>query len=53
MPTSVAKELQEKGKATPRYYESVSVLFTDFKGFTMLSQGMTPNDLVEELNAFL
>lgn len=52
LPASVAKELQDNGKAIPRYYESVSVLFTDFKGFTMLSQGMTPNDLVEELNAF-
>lgn len=52
LPAQVAKELQEEGHATPRFYESVSVLFTDFKGFTMISQDMTPTDLVTELNDF-
>jgi len=35
-----------------RYYENVSVLFTDFKGFSSISKGMTPNELVEHLNAY-
>jgi class 3 adenylate cyclase len=52
LPAEVAKELQEDGQATPRYYDSVSVLFTDFKGFTAIAEGMAPNDLVTELNAF-
>lgn len=52
LPAEVAKELQVEGHATPRYYESVSVLFTDFKGFTLMSQDMTPNELVDELNSF-
>ena len=52
LPAKVAKELQLKGKATPREYESVSVLFTDFKGFTKIAEGLTPNELVSELNIF-
>jgi len=51
LPAEVANELQVTGHATPRYYESVSVLFTDFKGFTLIADKMTPQDLVEELNA--
>lgn len=50
LPSEVAEELQENGKATPRNYESVSVLFTDFKSFTKLTTNMNPEHLVEELN---
>ncbi len=52
LPKEVARELQAEGQATPRYYEHVSVLFTDFKGFSSISQGMTPNKLVEHLNDY-
>ena len=51
LPSEVAKELQVNGHATPRNYESVSVMFTDFKGFTTIADKMSPQDLVEELNA--
>ena len=50
LPTETADELKEKGSATPRYYEQVSVLFTDFKGFTKIAEKLTPQELVEELN---
>jgi len=50
LPAEVAKELQVKGRAIPRYYESVSVMFTDFKGFTTIADKLTPQELVEELN---
>jgi len=52
LPEEVAYELKTDGHATPRYYESVSVLFTDFKGFTTIAEGMSPNELVAELNDF-
>ena len=52
LPKKVAAELQEKGAATPRDYESVSVLFTDFKGFSSISKTLNPNELVNELSAF-
>ncbi|MEO6455557.1 MAG: adenylate/guanylate cyclase domain-containing protein [Ginsengibacter sp.] len=50
LPSEVAKELQSTGHATPRHYESVSVMFTDFKGFTSMADKMTPSQIVEELN---
>jgi adenylate cyclase len=50
LPQEVARELQVSGRATPRDYEQVSVLFTDFKGFTSLADKMSPGELVDELN---
>ena len=51
LPKEVAKELQLTGRATPRHYKSVSVMFTDFRGFTLLTDHMSPDELVEELDA--
>lgn len=51
LPTEVAKELQRDGVATPRFYESVAVLFTDFKNFTTLADHMSSQEVVAELNA--
>jgi adenylate cyclase len=50
LPAEVASELKEVGHATPRYYESVSVLFTDFKGFTLIADSLSPQEVVAELN---
>ncbi len=52
LPAEVAYELRTEGNATPRSYESVSVLFTDFKGFTKIAGGLAPKELVAELNDF-
>ncbi len=52
LPAEVARELQDKGAATPRDYQSVSVLFTDFKDFSRIAEGLSPNDLVTELNKY-
>lgn len=50
LPNEVVKELQEFGHAKPRSYEKVSVLFSDFRNFTMIAEKMTPEELVKELN---
>ena len=50
LPAEVAKELQVNGHAVPRFYDSVAVMFTDFKGFTTIADKMSPQDLVEELS---
>jgi adenylate cyclase len=52
LPAEVARELQDQGSATPRDYQSVSVLFTDFKDFTRIAGGLPPNLLVAELNEY-
>jgi|JI9StandDraft_1071089.scaffolds.fasta_scaffold00704_19 class 3 adenylate cyclase len=51
LPKDVASELKEKGVADPVHFESVSVLFTDFQGFTTIAEKMKPNDLIKELDA--
>jgi adenylate cyclase len=50
LPEETARELKEKGSATPKHYEVVSVLFTDFKGFTNIAEKLTPQQLIAELN---
>lgn len=50
LPQDVAQELKEKGAATPRYYECATVLFTDFVSFTTIAEGLTPHELIAELN---
>jgi class 3 adenylate cyclase/Flp pilus assembly protein TadD len=50
LPHETAEELKANGKATPKYYENASVLFTDFKGFTRIAEKLAPQELVEELN---
>lgn len=50
LPAETAKELQEQGHAFPKFYNSVSVMFTDFQGFTLIADKMSPQELLEELN---
>jgi class 3 adenylate cyclase len=50
LPIPIIKELKEKGVIRPRDYNSVSLLFTDFEGFTQLASSMPPGELVSELN---
>jgi len=50
LPEFVAKELKEKGSVTPHHFPYASVLFTDLAGFTKLSQGLSPKEIIDELN---
>ncbi len=50
LPEEVAHELQTEGSATPKNFEQVSVLFSDFKGFTRMADVLSPQELVAELN---
>jgi class 3 adenylate cyclase len=50
LPKETAQELKEKSKVTPRNYESATVLFTDFKGFTQIAEQLTPEELVNEID---
>ena len=52
LPKDTAAELQKNGKATARHYNQVSVLFTDFKGFTSFAENTPPEKLVDELHRY-
>ena len=50
LPAEVAEELKEKGETEAQDFETVSILFSDFKGFTGLSEKMSAKDLVANIN---
>jgi len=50
LPDQVAAELKQNGKVVARRFESVSVLFADIVGFTPMSEGLSPEELVDRLN---
>ncbi len=50
LPEETAQELKATGTAKAKSFESVSVLFTDFKNFTQASERLTATELVEEIN---
>ncbi|MCB1177058.1 MAG: adenylate/guanylate cyclase domain-containing protein [Leptospiraceae bacterium] len=49
LPEKIAKELKERGETMPLFYKSATVLFTDFVGFTKMSEKMKPAELIYEL----
>lgn len=50
LPAEVADELKQSGQAKARRFDNVTVLFTDFKGFTGIAAQLSAEDLVEEIN---
>jgi class 3 adenylate cyclase len=50
LPHEVAEELKDKGSAAAKHFDQATVLFTDFRGFTQLSEQVGPAELVQELN---
>ncbi|MCB0845329.1 MAG: hypothetical protein KDE26_18895 [Bacteroidetes bacterium] len=49
LPENVADELKESGKVMPSFHEEVSILFTDFKGFTSIATKLEPGHLIQKL----
>ena len=50
LPQHVVQELKDKGASSPRLLDEVSVMFTDFVGFTEIAQKLTPEQLIAQLN---
>ncbi|MDZ4703470.1 MAG: adenylate/guanylate cyclase domain-containing protein [Saprospiraceae bacterium] len=50
LPAQIAAELKQFSKVKARRYEEVTVMFVDFKNFTSISEQLSPEDLVEELD---
>ncbi len=51
LPEEVAAELKAHGRAEARGFDNATVLFTDFKGFTGMSERMSAAELVDEIDA--
>ena len=52
LPEETAAELKINGKVKAKKFESVTVLFTDFKGFTHYSEDLDPEKLVETVGVY-
>lgn len=50
LPAMIAAELKREGKAVARTYESVTVLFADFRGFSQLASRLPAADLIKYLD---
>ncbi len=49
LPGAVAEELKVNGSSKPKSFKEVSVGFTDFSGFTMISEKLSAEELVHKL----
>jgi class 3 adenylate cyclase len=52
LPAETAAELKLTGKAQPQRFENVTVLFTDFVGFSKISEQLNPDVLLEALGFY-
>ena len=50
LPANIIKDLKESGKTIPKRHRNVTILFTDFEGFTALVESISAIKLVNELN---
>jgi len=50
LPYEIAEELKVKGRVNVKNIDFATVLFTDFSGFTRISETIQPQELIEELN---
>jgi len=52
LPKTIAEELRSRGQVEPRYFEDVTILFSDFVGFTHATENLAAEDLVTLLHAY-
>jgi class 3 adenylate cyclase len=50
LPPAIAQELKARSKVAARKYDSATVMFVDFIGFTNVAERLSPERLVEELD---
>jgi len=52
LPYEIAEQLKNKGFVDAKHYRRVTVMFTDFKGFTKITEDLSTEQLVKELNIY-
>ena len=52
LPYDTAQELKTKGSTEAKHYSDITVMFTDFKGFTTIAEKLSPQELVTEIDMY-
>jgi class 3 adenylate cyclase/HAMP domain-containing protein len=52
LPAQIASELRDKHSVDPKYFEDVTILFTDFVGFSNSTRNLSAEDLVYLLHGY-
>jgi len=52
LPAEVMLELKKTGRTTARNYDLATVMFVDFKDFTLISNNLTPEELVTAIDHY-
>ena len=52
LPAEVADELRSKGMVAPKYFEDVTIMFTDFVGFTQSTEELAAEEVVTLLHEY-
>lgn len=50
LPEEIAEQLKNKGRVEPKTYKMVSIMFTDFKGFTRISEILSAEEIMSALD---
>jgi adenylate cyclase len=50
LPSELVDELKVKGITRTRLHDDVTIMFTDFRDFTKISEQLTPSELVQEID---
>lgn len=52
LPKAAIEELKKTGKTTAQKFDSVTVLMADIKGFTIISERLTPEELIGKIDFY-
>lgn len=52
LPEQTAQELKDSGKVKAKRFESVTVLFADFRQFTQFAEKLKPEDLIQTIDFY-
>lgn len=52
LPPAIADELRTNNSVQPMYYEDVTIVFTDFAGFTLSTENISAEELVTTLHSY-
>lgn len=52
LPEETARELKEHGKVLAKRFDSASILFADFKGFSQFAEKLLPEELVKTVDYY-